>query len=366
MKCNFKTCLENPKLNPCCLKLLYGRRSKFILGQQPKKIIPKTQKKLYLHINYLSGITTSDCYQKGYKLDRSNLQLDDMYKTYIDMINTIETHHSLSITTAAAYTLSYSLIFLTFNQDNNITNFSQLFFKYAIKNQTLLILSEDDKEDVGTTTIINNGYYEDILPKNDFKGLVMKLINITDSKSQIFAYLDPRLELVPYTTIISATFETILDSITISNEDIFNDSYLSFDEPNIILSSVIFNNESSTSFSKLFTSKESWGCVYKFNNLTAWSNLNSDFCSIIINEKDIYISDGKGRQMIRRNNKIIHEDNSKLSFLRNINGEYDFMTVYKINDTTEVLPAQNYNPCFIDINSYVYLLNYPYDCLQNK
>lgn len=37
------------------------------------------------------------------------------------------------------------------------------------------------------------------------------------------------------------------------------------------------------------------------------------------------------------------------------------MTVYKINDTPEVPQAYNYNPCFIDITSYVYLLNYPYE-----
>lgn len=356
MKCNFKTCLKNPKLTPCCLKIYRGK-NKFILEQRPKKTIPKVQKNLYLHINYLSGNgKTSDCYQKGYKLDRSNLQLENMYNTYTDMIKTIESHHSLT----TAYTLSYSLIFLTFNQDNNITNFSQLFLKYAIKNPTLLILLEDDTEYDGTTTIINNGYYEDILPQDEFERLIMKLINKTDSKSQIFAYLDPRLELVPYTTTISATFETILDSITISNEDIFNDSYLSFVEPDIISSSVIFNNESSTSFSKLFTPNDSWGCVYKFDKLTAWSNLNSDYCSILINEKDFYTSDGVGRQMIRQNNKIIHQDNSKLSFLRNINGEYDFMTVYKINDTTEVPQVHSYNPCFIDMSSYVYLLNYPY------
>lgn len=358
MECNFKTCLKNPKLTPCCLKMYRGR-NKFILDQ-PKKTAKPPLKNLYLHINYLSG-RTSDCYQKGYKLDRSNLQLDDMYDTYIEMIDTIESHHSLT----AAYTLSYSLIFLTFNQDNNITNFSQLFLKYAIKNPTLLILFKDDPEYDGTTTIINNGRYEDILPKDDFKGLVTKLIDATDTKSQIFAYLDPRLELVPYNTIISATFETILDSITISNEEIFNNSYLSFVKPNIISSSVIFNNESSISFSKLFTPNESWGCVYKFDKLTAWSS--SSYCSIIINEKDIYISNGEGRRLIRQNNKIIHEDNSKLSFLRNIDGEYDFMTVFKINDAPEVpQPPNNYNPCFIDTNSYVYLFNYPYDCLQNK
>ena len=355
MKCDFKTCLKNPKLTPCCLKMYRGR-NKFILDQS-KKDAKQPLKNLYLHINYLSSGngSTSDCYQKGYKLDRSNLQLEDMYGIYIDMIKTIESRHSLT----AAYTLSYSLIFLTFNQDNNITNFSQLFLKYAIKNPTLLILSDDDKDYDGTTTIINNGYYEDILYQNEFVELVTKLINITDSKSQIFAYLDPRLELVPYNTTISATFETILDSITISNEDIFNDSYLSFVKPDIISSSVIFDNESSTSFSKLYTPKKSWGCVYKFDKLTAW--LSSDYCSILINEQDFYLSDGPGRQKIRQNNEIIHRDNSKLSFLRNINGDYDFMTVYKINDTTEVPPAYNYNPCFIDTNSYVYLLNYPYE-----
>ena len=37
------------------------------------------------------------------------------------------------------------------------------------------------------------------------------------------------------------------------------------------------------------------------------------------------------------------------------------MTVYKINDSSVVPPTFNYNPCFIDINSYVYLLNYPYE-----
>lgn len=361
MECNFKTCLKNPKLTPCCLKMYRGR-NKFILDQ-PKKDAKQPLKNLYLHINYLSSGNgrTSDCYQKGYKLDRSNLQLDDMYDTYINMINTIESRHSLT----AAYTLSYSLIFLTFNQDNNITNFSQLFLKYAIKNPTLLIPFGDDPEYDGTTTIINNGSYNDFLPKDNFKILVTKLINATDTKSQIFAYLDPRLELVPYNTIISATFETILYSITISNEEIFNNSYLSFDKPNIISSSMIFNNESSTSFSKLFTPDNSWGCVYKFDQLTAW--LSSSYCCIIINEKDIYTSNGEGRGLIRQNNKIIHEDNSRLSFLRNINGVYDFMTVFKINDAPEVpKPPNNYKPGFIDTNSYVYLFNYPYNCLQNK
>ena len=355
MECNFKTCLKKPKLTPCCLKMYRGR-NKFILDQ-PKKTEKPPLKNLYLHINYLSGDgknSTSDCYQKGYKLDRSNLQLDDMYDTYTNMINTIGLHHDL--TKAKAYTLSYSLIFLTFNQDNNITNFSQLFLKYAIKN-----LTEYD----GTTIINNNGSYEDILPRDDFKRLVTKLIKATDTKSQIFAYLDPRLELLSYTTTISATFETILYSITISNEDIFNDSYLSFDEPDIISSSEIFNNESSKSFSKLFTPNTSWGCVYKFYNLTAWSY--SNYCSILINEEAFYTSgsdgDGKGRQVIRQNNKIIHEDNSKLSFLRNIKGEYDFMTVFKVEivDSSEVLQTHGYYPCFIDTNSYVYLLNYPYE-----
>lgn len=37
------------------------------------------------------------------------------------------------------------------------------------------------------------------------------------------------------------------------------------------------------------------------------------------------------------------------------------ITVYKINDTTGVPPANIYNPCFIDINYYVYLFNYPYE-----
>ena len=352
MECNFKTCLKKPKLTPCCLKMYRGR-NKFILDQ-PKKTEKPPLKNLYLHINYLSGDgknSTSDCYQKGYKLDRSNLQLDDMYDTYTNMIKTIKLHHDL--TKAKAYTLSYSLIFLTFNQDNNITNFSQLFLKYAIKNPT-----EYDE-----TTIIKDGDYEDILPRDDFKELVTKLIKATDTKSQIFAYLDPRLELLSYTTTISATFETILDSITISNEEIFNNSYLSFDEPNIISSSMIFNNESSISFSKLFTPDNSWGCVYKFNELTAWSY--SNYCSILINEEDFYIGDGDGdvagQQKIRQNNKIIHEDNSRLSFLRNIKGEYDFMTVFKINYTTEVPSTNNYKPCFIDTNSYVYLLNYPYE-----
>lgn len=357
MKCNFKTCIKKPKLTPCCLKMYRGR-NKFIFEQQPKKLTKQPLKNLYFHINYLSGNgRTSDCYQKGYELDRSNLQLENMYNTYINMINTIESRHSLT----TAYTLSYSLIFLTFNQDNNITNFSQLFLKYAIKNPTLLILSKDDEGYDGTTTIINNGYYEDILPQSEFERLVTKLVNATNSKSQIFVYLDPRLELVPYTTMLSATFETILDSITISNEDIFDNSYLSFDEPDIISSSVIFNNDSSTMFSKLFTPNTSWGCVYKFDNLTAWSNLTHNTCSILINEEDFYTSGGVGRQKIRQNNEIIHQDNSKLSFLRNINGEYDFMTVYKINDTTEVPQAYSYNPCFIDTNSYVYLLNYPYE-----
>ena len=359
MKCNFKTCLKNPKLTPCCLKMYKGR-NKFIFEQQPKKLTKQSLKNLYFHVNYLSGNgRSSDCYQKGYELDRSNLQLENMYNTYIDMINTIELRHDLNV---ASYTVSYSLIFLIFNQDN-ITNFSQLFLKYAIKNPTLLIPSQDAEGYDGTTTIINNnGYYEDILPQSEFERLVTELINITDSKSQIFVYLDPRLELMSYTTMISATFETILDMIRISNEDIFDNSYLSFDEPDIISSSAIFNNVSSTMFSKLFTPNTSWGCVYKFDNLTAWSNLTRNRCNIWINEESSgYPSGSVGQQKIRQNNEIIHQDNSKLSFLRNINGEYDFMTVYKINDTTEVPQTYSYNPCFIDTTSYVYLLNYPYE-----
>lgn len=359
MKCNFKTCLENPKLNPCCLKLLYGRRNKFILGQQPKKIIPKTQKKIYFHINYLSGNgETSDCYQKGYELNKSNLQLENMYSTYINMIKTIEAQHTLT----ESYTLSYSLIFLTFNQNNNVTNFSQLFLKYAIKNSTLLIPSSSDEGYDGTTTIINNGYYEDILPQKEFEKLIIKLINATDTKSRIFAYLDPRLELMPFNTLISATFETILDLITINNEDIFDNSYISINKPDITSTSVIFDNRSSTMYPNLYTQNNSCGCVYKFNNLTAWSNLSYDYCSILINEETFaYPNDGIGQQMIRQNNVIIQEDNSKLSFLRNINGEYDFMTIYKINDAREVVPqTYSYIPCFIDMSSHVYLLNYPY------
>lgn len=359
MKCNFKTCLKNPKLTPCCLKMYRGT-NKFILEQQPKKTISRQLlKNLYFHINYLSGNgKTSDCYQKAYELKRSNLQLENMYNTYLDMIESIESQHNFT----TSYTLSYSLIFLTFNQNNKITNFSQLFLKYAIKNSTLLIPSSSDEGYDGTTTIINNGYYEDILPQSEFERLITKLINITDPKSQIFAYLDPRLELAPFNTVISATFETILDLITISNENIFNNTYISFNKPDITSTIIIFNNDSSTMFSKLFTPNNSWGCVYKFNDLTVWSNLNYNICSILINEESFgYPNGGVGQQMIRRNNEIIHQDNSKLSFLRNINGEYDFMTVYKVVDTTEVPQTYNYNPCFIDTNSYVYLFNYPYE-----
>lgn len=357
MKCNFKTCLKNPKLTTCCLKIYRGK-NKFILEQRPKKTIPKVQKNLYFHVNYLSGNgKSSDCYQKGYILDRSNLQLENMYNTYIDMINTIESQHTLT----DSYTLSHSLIFLIYDQNNNITNFSQLFLKYAIKNPTLLIPSSSDEGYDGTTTIINNGYYEDILPQDEFERLIMKLINKTDSKSQIFAYLDPRLELAPFNTLISATFETILNLITINNEDIFGNSYISINKPDITSTSVIFDNLSSTMYPNLYTPNNSCGCVYKFDNLTAWSNLSYNYCSILINEESFaYPNGGVGQQMIRRNNVIIHEDNPKLSFLRNINGEYDFMTVYKINDTTEVPQTYNYNPCFIDMSSYVYLLNYPY------
>ena len=137
MNCDFKYCLKNPKLSPCCLTM-YRSANKFLLRQQFKKTTPKLLSNLYFHINYLSGNgKSSDCYQKGYKLDKSNLQLENMYNTYINMINTIESKHSLS----QSYTLSYSLMFLIFDEHNKITNFSQLFLKYAIKNPTLLIPS---------------------------------------------------------------------------------------------------------------------------------------------------------------------------------------------------------------------------------
>ena len=357
MKCNFKSCLRDPKLSPCCLTL-YRNGNKFLLRQQFKKITPKPLKNLYFHVNYLTGNgKDDDCYQKGYRLNKSNLQLENMYNTYINMISTIESRHSLS----QSYTLSYSLIFLIFDEHNKITNFSQLFLKYVIKNPTLLIPSPQVDGYDGDTTIINGDHYEDILPLNEFVRLVTKLLNTTNNKSQIFTYLDPRLEIMPFTTLLSATFENIHNLITIKNGNIFNESYISFDKPDIISSSVVFNSQSSTMFSKLFTPNTSWGCIYKFINLTIWSNLTYNMCTMLIDEDSFGYSYGSiGQQMIRRNNEIIHQDNSKLSFLRNINGEYDFMTIYKVNKTDTVSVTHNYHPCFIDTNTYVYLFNYPY------
>lgn len=358
MNCDFKSCLKNPKLLPCCLTMHRGV-NKFILNQQFKKITPKPLRNLYFRVNYLTGNTKNDdCYQKGYRLNKSNLQLENMYNTYINMINTVESRYTLN----QHYTLSYSLIFLTFDEHDKITNYSQLFLKYTIKNPTLLIAFKDDPNYDETIKIINNGYYEDILPLNEFKKLVTKLLNITNNKSQIFAYLDPRLEISPASTFLSATFGNMHELITINNENIFNESYISFDEPNITSSSIIFNNFSSTMFSNLFTPNTSWGCVYKFINLTVWSNSMRNTCNMLFDETAFgYTLGSKGQEMIRRNNEIIHQDNSKLSFLRNIDGEYDFMTIYKVNKTDEIPVSFNLTPCFIDTNSYVYLFNYPYD-----